>query len=274
MGFLDYLRQTQAPKLHVALDHGVGHTVVLVHGIASSSVTFDNVVPLLGHHHRVIAIDLLGFGNSPRPAQSGYSMEEHVDALAKTLRSLRLQGRITLVGHSLGALIATRYAAVYPSMLSHLVLVSPPVYLPGNTVLDPVERLQMDAYRRLYDFMRSNRGFTEAGAKALAALSPIDNVLEVTAQNWRAFSLSLEKCIESQTTVTDLAQVRVPIDVLYGTRDPFLAPAGLRVIERMRGVATTKVPGVDHLIRPKLARAIVGKIDNPTPPTTPIRVVS
>ena len=68
MGFLDYLRQTRAPKLHVALDHGVGHTVVLVHGIASSSVTFDNVVPLLGHHHRVIAIDLLGFGKSPRPA--------------------------------------------------------------------------------------------------------------------------------------------------------------------------------------------------------------
>ena len=69
MGFLDYLRQTRAPKLHVALDHGVGHTVVLVHGIASSSVTFDNVVPLLGHHTgllRLIYSDLA----SPRALPS------------------------------------------------------------------------------------------------------------------------------------------------------------------------------------------------------------
>ncbi|HAA79359.1 MAG TPA: alpha/beta hydrolase, partial [Microbacteriaceae bacterium] len=71
-----------------------------------------------------------------------------------------------------------------------------PVYLPGKTVLDPVERLQMDAYRRIYDYLRGNRSFTEAGAKALAALSPIKNAVEVTSKNWRAFSLSLEQCIE------------------------------------------------------------------------------
>ena len=274
MGFFDYLRVSKAPKLHVAIDKGVGHPVILLHGIASSSVTFDNVVPLLGSHHRVIAIDLLGFGGSPTPASSGYTMQEHVDALARTIRSLHLRGRITLVGHSLGALIATRYAAAYPAILSHLILVSPPVYLPGKTVLDPVERLQMDAYRRIYDYLRGNRSFTEAGAKALAALSPIKNAVEVTSKNWRAFSLSLEQCIESQTTVSDLAQVRVPIDVLYGTRDPFLALVGLRVIGRMRGVATTKVEGADHLIRVRLAQAIVAKIENPTPPTTLIRVIS
>ena len=56
--------------------------------------------------------------------------------------------------------------------------------------------------------------------------------------------------------------------------DPFLALVGLRVIGRMRGVATTKVEGVDHLIRVRLAQAIVAKIENPTPPTTLIRVIS
>ena len=101
MGFFDYLRVSRAPKLHVAIDKGVGHPVILLHGIASSSVTFDNVVPLLGSHHRVIAIDLLGFGDSPTPANSGYSMEEHVDALARTIRQLHVRGRVTLVGHSL-----------------------------------------------------------------------------------------------------------------------------------------------------------------------------
>jgi len=98
-------------------------------------------------------------------------------------------------------------------------------------------------------------------------MSPIKNLIEVSAKNWEAFSLSLENCIESQTTITDLAQVTAPIDLVYGTRDPFLVPAGLRVIERMRGVTTTRVEGGDHVIRPKLAEALARVIDNPSPPT-------
>ena len=270
---LDALGLRKTPLLHVAHDAGEGHAVVLVHGIASSSVTFENVVPLLSGRYRVIAIDLMGFGNSPSPLSSNYTLEEHVRALKRTILSLRIKGRITLVGHSLGALISARFAAENPTMLSQLVLVAPPVYVPGDTVIDPVERLHIDALRRLYDFMRSNPAFTSASAKALARLSPIKNIVAVNEQNWRAFSLSLEKCIESQTTMTDIAQVRVPVELVYGTRDPFLAPAGLRVVERMRGVATTRVEGMDHLIRPRFAKEIVRVIDNPSPPTKPIRLV-
>jgi cis-3-alkyl-4-acyloxetan-2-one decarboxylase len=273
MGIAEFFGFTAGPKLHVAVDRGSGPAVVLLHGIASSSVTFDNVVPLLGSTRRVIALDLLGFGHSPTPPEATYSLEEHVAALSRTLKSLRLSGPFTLVGHSLGALISARYAAENPAKVKHLILIAPPVYVPGETVLDPIERIQMDAYRGLYDFMRQNRGFTEASAKALARLLPIKNALEVTEKNWRAVSLSLEKCIESQTTVTDIAQVKVPVDVIYGTRDPFMAPAGLRVIERMRGVSTTRVEGEDHLVRPGLAREIVRLVEHPSPPTTPIRVV-
>jgi pimeloyl-ACP methyl ester carboxylesterase len=132
----------------------------------------------------------------------------------------------------------------------------------------------MDAYGLLYDFMRSHRAFTEASAKALSRLLPIKNAVEVTEKNWRAISLSLEKCIESQTTITDIAQVRVPVDVIYGTRDPFMAPAGVRVVERLRGVATTRVEGEDHLVRRGLAKEIARLVDSPTPPTTPVRVVT
>ena len=273
MGLLDVLGLRKTPLLHVAHDAGEGHAVVLVHGIASSSVTFENVVPLLSGRYRVIAIDLMGFGNSPSPLSSNYTLEEHVQALKRTILSLRIKGRITLVGHSLGALISARFAAENPTLLSQLVLVAPPVYVPGDTVIDPVERLHIDALQKLYDFMRQNPAFTSASAKALARLSPIKNIIAVNEQNWRAFSLSLEKCIESQTTMTDIAQVRVPVELVYGTRDPFLAPAGLRVVERMRGVATTRVEGMDHLIRPRFAKEIVRVIDNPSPPTKPIRLV-
>lgn len=273
MGIAEFFGFTASPKLHVAVDRGSGPAVVLLHGIASSSVTFDNVVPLLGSTRRVIALDLLGFGKSPTPATATYSLEEHVAAVSRTLKSLRISGPLTLVGHSLGALIATRYAAENNARVRHLIVIAPPVYVPGETVVDPIQRIQMDAYWALLDFVRKNRGFTEASAKALSLLLPIKNSLEVTEKNWRAISLSVENCIESQTTVTDLAQVQAPVDLIYGTRDPFMAPAGLRVIERMRGVSTTRVEGEDHLVRPGLAREVVRLIEHPSPPTTPIRVV-
>lgn len=273
MGFREFLFGARAPKLHVAVDEGTGQPVILLHGIASSSATFDLVVPLLRDNHRVISLDLLGFGKSPSPATASYTLEEHVASVDRTIRSLKLTGRITLVGHSLGSLIAARYAAQNPALFAHLILVSPPVYLPGNTVLDPLERFQMEAYRMLQNYMRTNRVFTEAAARAASLLVPMKGGLEVTQKNWRAVSMSLENCIETQTAVTDLAQVRIPVDAIWGTRDPFMAPAGLRIIERMRGVASTKVDGADHVIRPKFAEEIARLVDNPSPPTTPIRVV-
>ena len=273
MGIREFLFGTGAPRLHVALDEGQGHPVILLHGIASSSVTYDMVVPLLRDNHRVISIDLLGFGKSPAPTMATYTLEEHVDAVSRTIRTLKISGRATLVGHSLGSLIAARFAAQNPSLLSHLILVSPPIYLPGNTVLDPLERFQMEAYRKLQNYMRTNRTFTEAAARAASLLVPMKGGLEVTEKNWRAISLSLENCIEQQTAMTDLAQVKIPIDVIWGTRDPFMAPAGLRILERMRGVASTKVDGADHVIREKFAEELARLVDNPSPPTTPIRVV-
>lgn len=250
----------RAPRLHVAVDEGTGPVVVLLHGIASSSVTFANVVPLLTASHRVISIDLLGFGESPAPEDSRYSIEEHAASVARTLRSLRLRAPIVLVGHSMGSLIATRYAATHPRRVGRLVIISPPVYLAPTALGDWRDRATMDLYLRVYDYLRANKDFTMRAAAGLARLSPIRNLLEVSERNWRPFVLSLEHSIESQTTISDLAAVRAPIELVYGSLDPFLTPAGLRIAESLRGVTTHRVDGGDHVIRPRMARAVATAI--------------
>ncbi len=232
---------------------------MLVHGIASSSVTFENVAPLLTEYHRVVSIDLLGFGASPAPPDATYTIEEHVAALRRTLRALRLR-RVVLVGHSMGALIAARYAATYRRDVTRLVLVSPPVYLVPAEIGTPIDRAAMGLYFRLYEFLRGNKEFTIRAAAGLARLSPIKNLLDVSERNWEAFVASLEKAIESQTTVSDLVQVTAPIHLVYGTLDPFLHPAGLRIVESLRGVTAHKVSGVDHVIRPRMARVVATAI--------------
>lgn len=246
--------------LHVAIDEGSGPVVVLVHGIASSAVTFENLIPLLTDRHRVIAIDLLGFGESVAPETAQFTIEEHVDALEDTLDSLRLRHPFVLVGHSMGSLIASRYAATNRRRLSKLVLVSPPIYVDPAALGDPVERAAMGLYLKAYEFLRTNQTFTMRNAAMLARISPIKNVLEVSARNWNAFVLSLENAIESQTTVSDIASVTVPVEVVYGTLDPFLMPGGLRIVEQMRHVTVRKVDASDHLVRKRLARAVAAAI--------------
>lgn len=249
----------QRPLLNIAGDVGEGPVVVLLHGIASSSVTFENVVPLVEGRHRAVSIDLLGFGGSPAPADATYTVEEHVAALHRTLRHARLRSFV-LVGHSMGALIAARYAATHPGELTRLVVVSPPIYLAPAEIGAPFDRAAMGLYFRLYEFLRANKDFTIRAAAGLARLSPIKNLVDVSEKNWNPFVLSLENSIEAQTAVSDLAEVRIPVHLVYGTLDPFLHPAGLRIVESLRNVTSHRLLGVDHVIRPRMARVVATAI--------------
>lgn len=251
---LPWSRKRSLPLLHVT-ESGTGPTVVLIHGIASSTTTFTNVIPLLVPDHRVVAVDLLGFGASPSPAAATYTVEEHVEYLERTLEAHGV-GECILVGHSLGSLIGARYAATHRDVVRGLVMVSPPVYLPPESFGDPVERTAMGLYLRAYEFLRRNKRFTIRNAALLARLSPIKDVLEVNERNWRAFTLSLQHAIETQSAVSDIAEVQAPVQLVYGTLDPFLMPGGLRIVEQMRHVSVHRVAGGDHVIRRRMARVV------------------
>ena len=240
--------------------------MVLLHGIASSSVTFHNVLPLLERTHRCIAIDLLGFGESPAPAWANYTLADHAAAIERTVASLRLREPFTVVGHSMGALIAARYAARKPRRVSGLVMVSPPIYLSPAEIGDAFERARMDFYLRLYEYLRTNRDFTLRHAALVQRLLPIPKAVDITERNWEPFIKSLQHSIESQTTLSDLAHVKAPVDVIMGNLDEFRSEAVLRIVERMRGVTVRRVRATNHLIGKRLARAVADAVLTPSHP--------
>ncbi|MFT2815499.1 alpha/beta fold hydrolase [Leifsonia sp. A12D58] len=261
--------RTRPPLLHIATDDGQGPVVILVHGIASSSVTFVEVIPLLTANHRVIAVDILGFGESPAPVDCEYRLEDHVDALAATIRSLKLKEPFTLVGHSLGSLIVSRFAASYRPLptqrntVRRVILVGPPVYLAPSEIGNPKVRARVSAYLKAFDFLRANKDFTLANAAIVSRLLP-KGIFELSEKTWDPFVKSLKNCIESQTLVSDVASLRVPVDVIYGTLDAFIPPGAMTVIEQMRNVTMYRVEANDHIIRKRLARVVARAVNSDT----------
>jgi pimeloyl-ACP methyl ester carboxylesterase len=249
------------PLLYVAIDRGTGSPVVLIHGVASSSVTFQNVIPLIEGEHRCIAIDLLGFGESPTPADSEYTLADHCSAIERTIDSLHIRTPFTLVGHSMGALIGARYAARNPRRVAKLVLVSPPVYVAPAELSDVVERTKMDLYLKAYAYIRANKKFTLQHARVVEKLLPIPKAMDINEGNWNAFVKSLMNSIESQTTISDLAAVKAPIEVVYGDLDEFHSEGVLKIVGRLSGVTVHKVRGSDHLIGARLARVVAAAVD-------------
>ena len=251
----------RAPLLHVAEDVGAGPVVVFIHGIASSSLTWTHVVPLLKDRYRCICIDLLGFGGSPIPEKAEYTLEEHVDAIARTIRSLRLREPFVLVGHSMGGLIAPRYAVRQPKRVRRLVLVSPPIYVTPSALSGERDRVVQDFYLKAYRYIRENREFTLRNGAIVGELLSIPRVMDINERTWVPFVKSLEHTIESQTTISDLAALRMPVEIVYGTLDEFASPGGIRIAERLRGVSVTRVRASDHLIGKRLARAVAVAVD-------------
>lgn len=95
--------------------------IVLIHCYSCAIDWWDGMLPALERRHRVIAVDLLGFGGSEKPG-SGYSIENEAAVVAQALRRLRVD-RATVVGHSLGGMVATALAEKSPELVSRLAIV-------------------------------------------------------------------------------------------------------------------------------------------------------
>ena len=100
---------------------GRGPAIVCVHGLTANHLSWDAWARFLAPRHRVIAYDLRGRGDSDKP-DTGYSLGHHGADLVALLDHLGLPSAIVM-GHSLGAAIAARFAADRPERVAKLVLV-------------------------------------------------------------------------------------------------------------------------------------------------------
>jgi pimeloyl-ACP methyl ester carboxylesterase len=141
---------------------GRGAPLVALHGLTASYVSFTGIAECLAGRRPLFALDLRGRGDSDKPA-GPYGMAQHASDVAAAMRAMGL-GASVIVGHSMGAFVATALAAQYPELVSGLVLLdggyAPAISAPNSQQgLDAALALRIAQLRQAYPSREAYRQF-------------------------------------------------------------------------------------------------------------------
>lgn len=111
--------------------------VLFIHGFISSSAfwtetLFPNFSTSAKSTYRFFAMDLLGFGRSPKPTDSLYTLREHLDMIERSVLEPYKVKSFHIVAHSLGCILALALAVKHPGSVKSLTLLAPPYFPAPN----------------------------------------------------------------------------------------------------------------------------------------------
>ena len=208
------------PYRLVVREEGQGEPVVLLHGIAAKGAHWKPLLKRLSSDTwRVIIPDLLGFGDSPTPQGARYDVAQHARAVLASLRwQAGLTGPFTLVGHSMGCLVATHIAATNPDLVKRLVLYEPPLFADAPEDFPRHTKLK-DRYFAFFGFLATHPELAATEGHLLWRAAKRLTGFGLTEERWTAFERSLRHTIMDQGAYNELHAITIPTDIIYGRLD-------------------------------------------------------
>lgn len=123
--FVSQGREMAMAYMDVAPERPNGRTVVLLHGKNFCAATFERQIRVLAEAgFRVVAVDQIGFCKSSKPDAYQFSFHQLAVNTHALLASIGVEKAVVL-GHSMGGMLAARYALMYPAATTRLVMVNP-----------------------------------------------------------------------------------------------------------------------------------------------------
>lgn len=250
--FLD----TSSGRIHLH-EAGSGHPVVLLHGSGPGATAWSNFSPnilSLAEHHRVLAPDMPGWGQSP-PAR--VKERDHAETLVHLLDASGLD-KVAVVGNSMGAVTSLNFAIRHPDRVSHVVTMG--AAMPGQPMMfsagdGPSEGLRAlfaayrdpspAAMRRLVEVMTYDRSFaTEALAeqRSVNARSRPEHLENFVADLDEGLPI-----IRSAPTLQDIMGIDVPTMLLHGRDDRVLSlEHSLRLVSTIKDARLVLINRCGH----------------------------
>jgi pimeloyl-ACP methyl ester carboxylesterase len=220
-----------------------GSAVVLMHGISGSVEDWILNIGTLARSHRVYAMDMVGFGKCDMGSHD-LSLESMSNFVR---RFMQIQGIETadIIGHSLGGRFAIRFAAEFPKMTKHLVLVASsglgtgvPLSMRLTSIPHVGELLWRPSRKTIglglkgivYDPSVITREMVDASYDCARRPGSGKNFLSVlrAGVNWHGQIGSVVRA-----TIDDIAHISAPTLVIWGRQDHVLPPVHAQVVVEM-----------------------------------------
>jgi pimeloyl-ACP methyl ester carboxylesterase len=232
---------------------GSGPPVLLIHGLGATKASFLPTLAALAPHHRAIALDLPGFGDSGKPLGAAYDAPFFADSVCALLDALELE-RTDVVGNSMGGRVALELGLRHPERARRLVLLAPSLawlrsrpWAPLLRLVWPHLGLIQPAPRQVVEPLV--RRLVAGGADGWTAAG-VDEFLRsyLTPRGRAAFyaaarNIYLEEPHGPDGFWTRLRELSVPSLFVWGRQDP-LVPI------RFERYVREAVPAAEHLELP------------------------
>ncbi len=225
---------------------GEGPEVLLIHGWGSSRRMWWHLAPGLAARHRVWALDLPGFGESDKPADDWYSIPNYTALVREFIQRMNL-GRVHLVGHSMGGLIAFDVAASHPEAVERLVAINPVVS--GRATLLPLMRFKSSRQALGLALRASSIIFQpmlrESG-KLVHGITYLHRRFEDFAKGTVDSILASGRATTSYNVMPRLPRITAPTLIIVGNQDPSVPSTEGRLAARTIPNARLTVLAAGH----------------------------
>jgi pimeloyl-ACP methyl ester carboxylesterase len=252
---------------YAAGTRGAGEPIVLLHGFPTSSHLWGKLVPLLPEGHRVVVVDLLGYGRSDRPGGRSLSLRAHAERVIELLDALGIN-YACVVGHELGGGVAQVMAVRWPARVSRLCLVCPVAFDEWPVREIRLARAMVPLTRHLpptwvLTALRKEllRGYTdhELGTHSIDRYVKPFGTAE--GRNVLVDHLLALDPAETSALAPRLKDLVMPTAVVAGAHDPFIP---LATAERLRvdvpGATLDVVPDARHFVPEESPEAVAGVV--------------
>jgi pimeloyl-ACP methyl ester carboxylesterase len=254
--------------LHVRVG-GSGPAVVLIHGYGETGDMWAPLAAELARDHKVIVPDLRGMGLSQRP-QAGYDKKTQGEDIARLLDALKV-GKVDVVGHDIGNMVAYAFTASHPDRVTKLVLMDAP--LPGvgpweQILKNPLlwhfrfggpdmerlvagrERIYLDRFWN--EFSADPKNFDEASRQHYAALYALPGAMHAGFAQFAAFD---QDAIDNQAFLTK-GKLAMPVLAVGGEKSFGTTMASVTEYAASN-VSGAVIPGAGHWLMEEQPEATV-----------------
>ena len=216
---------------------GVGEPVVFLHGFPTSGHLWSDVAPLVPAGHRVVVMDLLGYGRSDLPRGRSVGVRAHAERVIALFDLLGIS-RACVVGHDMGGGIAQQLATRHAHRVSALCLVNSIAFADWPTRILKLARAALPLTRHLPPAwvlpllkMEVVRGYMDAERAHHSVERYIRPFATPDGRDALVAHLRALDATDTAAIAPSLHDIAVPTSIVWGRQDPFLPVA---LAERLR----------------------------------------